>query len=287
MVITVASGKGGTGKTTISTSLSLAVSSRKKLSHVDLDVEEPDSNIFLKIPIQREEMIWLPLPVINYDKCTFCGVCQRVCEYNAIFVFKNTKQVKVFDQLCRGCGACKEMCPFDAIYEVQRFIGVFSMGSRGNIDFYEGRLNIGEYVTTDAIRWIKRRLKNLNKNDITIIDAPPGTSCPVIQSMKDADFVILVTEDTPFGLFDMKLAYGVAKKMGKKMGIIINKALPGYKETREFARREGVPILLEIPFDRKFAKAYAEGVTLSEFSEDYRKRFEEVFQYIEGVVQNA
>ncbi len=287
MVITVASGKGGTGKTTISTSLSLAVSSRKKLSHVDLDVEEPDSNIFLKIPIQREEMIWLPLPVINYDKCTFCGVCQRVCEYNAIFVFKNTKQVKVFDQLCRGCGACKEMCPFDAIYEVQRFIGVFSMGSRGNIDFYEGRLNIGEYVTTDAIRWIKRRLKNLNKNDITIIDAPPGTSCPVIQSMKDADFVILVTEDTPFGLFDMKLAYGVAKKMGKKMGIIINKALPGYKETREFARREGVPILLEIPFDRKFAKAYAEGVTLSEFSENYRKRFEEVFQYIEGVVQNA
>lgn len=287
MVVTVASGKGGTGKTTISTSLSLAVSSSKKLSHVDLDVEEPDSNIFLKIPIQREEMIWLPLPVINYDKCTFCGVCQRVCEYNAIFVFKNTRQVKVFDQLCRGCGACKEMCPFDAIYEVQRFIGVFSMGSRGNIDFYEGRLNIGEYVTTDAIRWVKRRLKALNKNDITIIDAPPGTSCPVIQSMKDADFVILVTEDTPFGLFDMRLAYGVAKKLGKKMGIIINKALPGYKETREFARKEGVPILLEIPFDRKFAKAYAEGVTLSEFSEDYRKKFEEVFKYIEGVVQNA
>ena len=287
MVITVASGKGGTGKTTISTSLTYAISRKKEVAHVDLDVEEPDSNIFLKVPIQKEEMIWLPLPVIDYEKCTFCGVCQKVCEYNAIFVFKNTQEVKVFDQLCRGCGACKEMCPFDAISEVQRFIGVFSYGKKDSVSFYEGRLNIGEYVTTDAIRWVKRRLKDINKSEITVIDAPPGTSCPVIHSMKDADYIILVTEDTPFGLFDMKLAYGVGKKMGKKMGIVINKALPGYKDTREFAKKEGIPILLEIPFDRKFAKAYAEGITLSEYSEEYREKFEEIFNYIEGEVNNA
>ncbi len=287
MIITVASGKGGTGKTTVSTSLTYAISGRYEVAHVDLDVEEPDSNIFLKVPIEREEMIWLPLPDINYDKCTFCGVCQRVCEYNAIFVFKNTGEVKVFDQLCRGCGACTAMCPFDAISEVQRFIGVLSSGRRGNVNFYEGRLNVGEYVTTDAIRWVKRRLKKINKAPVTVIDAPPGTSCPVIHSMKDADFIILVTEDTPFGLFDMKLAYGVGKKMNKKMGIVINKSLPGYKDTREFAEKEGVPILLEVPFDRKFAKAYSEGITLSEFSDEYREKFEEMFEYIEREVKDA
>ncbi len=287
MVITVASGKGGTGKTTISTSLSISVSKHRTVSHVDLDVEEPDSNIFLKVPIEREEMIWLPLPVIDYKKCTFCGVCQRVCEYNAIFVFKNTGEVKVFDQLCRGCGACKEMCPYDAIYEVQRFIGVFGYGKKGNLNFYEGRLNIGEYVTTDAIRWVKRRLKEINNSEVTIIDAPPGTSCPVIHSMKDADFVLLVTEDTPFGLFDMKLAYGVAKKMNKKLGIVINKALPGFTETREFAKKENIPVLLEIPFDRKFARAYAEGITLSEYSDEFSEKFERIFSYIEKEVQNA
>lgn len=287
MVITVASGKGGTGKTTISTSLSYALSDLRSVSHVDLDVEEPDSNIFLKVPIKREEMIYLPLPQINYDKCTFCGVCQRVCEYNAIFVFKNNKEVKVFDQLCRGCGACTSMCPYGAITEVQRFIGVFSYGKKGNLSFYEGRLNIGEYVTTDAIRWVKRRLKKINTSEITVIDAPPGTSCPVIHSMKDADFVILVTEDTPFGLFDMKLAYGVAKKMNKKMGIIINKALSGYDEIRDFAKKENVPILMEIPFDRKFAESYANGITLSEYSDEFKNEFLRVFSYIEREVKNA
>lgn len=287
MVITVASGKGGTGKTTVSTSLSIAISNQRTVSHVDLDVEEPDSNIFLKIPVEREEMIWLPLPVINYDKCTFCGVCQRVCEYNAIFVFKNTKEVKVFDQLCRGCGACKELCPYDAIYEIQRYIGVFSSGKKGNISFYEGRLNVGEYVTTDAIRWVKRRLKKVNKSEVTVIDAPPGTSCPVIHSMKDADFILLVAEDTPFGLFDMTLAYGVAKKMNKKIGLIINKAIKGFTATREFAKKENIPILLEIPFDKEFAKAYAEGITLSEHSKEFKERFLEVFNYIEKETRDA
>ncbi len=287
MVITVASGKGGTGKTTVSTSLTFAVSSIKSVSHVDLDVEEPDSNIFLKVPIQREEMIWLPLPTVDYSKCTFCGVCQRVCEYNAIFVFKNNKEVKVFGELCRGCGACTAMCPYGAISEIQRFIGVFSYGKRGNISFYEGRLNIGEYVATDAIRWVKKRLSEINTSDITIIDAPPGTSCPVIHSMKDADYIILVTEDTPFGFFDMKLAYKVAKKMDKKMGIIINKALSGYDEIRNFAKEEDIPILMEIPFDRKFAKSYADGITLSAYSDELKNKFLDVFSYIEKEVHNA
>ncbi len=285
MYITVASGKGGTGKTTVSTSLTASISENIKVTHVDLDVEEPDSNIFLKVPVQKEEMIWLPLPSINMEKCTFCGVCQKVCAYSAIFVYKNTQQVKVFDELCRGCGACYHMCPFDAINEVQRYIGVMSTGQRDNITFYEGRLNIGEYVTTDAIRWVKRKVLKENPNEITVIDAPPGTSCPVIHSMKDADYIILVTEDTPFGLFDLKIVYNIGKKMHKKMGIIVNKALPDYSDVDKFAALSGIPILLKIPFDRKYARAYANGITLPEFDSKFRIQFENLFAKIKEEVQ--
>ena len=279
-IITVASGKGGTGKTTIATSLTKVISSTRKVSHVDFDVEEPNSNIFLKVKIESREAIKLSYPDIDRDRCDYCGLCQKVCEYNAIVVFKKLKDITVFDHLCKGCGACWKLCPKGAISEKSREIGVFSTGRNDGIVFYEGKLNIGEYVTTEVIRWMKKKIASADSPDVMVIDAPPGTSCPVIHSMKDADYVILVTEDSPFGLFDLKLAVGVARNMNRSIGIIINKALSGFEGVREFAAEEKIPIIMQIPFDRNFARSYAEGVILTDYSDKYRREFKKLFQTI-------
>ena len=286
MKIAVASGKGGTGKTTIATSFVFALRSTYDVVYADLDVEEPDGHIFINPHIKKEELITTLVPRIVEEKCTYCGICQKVCAFNAIFVFKNTRKISVLDELCKGCGNCMYNCPESAIYEIPRAIGVLRYGERDDIEFYEGRLNIGEIMTTTAISYVKEKIdKHIEGDTVVVFDSPPGTSCPMVESVKDADFVILVTEPTPFGLFDLQMAHGVIKKLQKPYGIIVNKYESGFKEMEEFFDRENIPVLLKIPFERSIAEGYSRGITLSLQDNSWNEKFKELFYRIKEQIQ--
>jgi len=278
MKIAVASGKGGTGKTFVSTSLALSIDD--ELTFLDLDVEEPNAHIFIKPEFEEESDVGIPVPRVDYDKCDFCGVCQEVCAYNAIFAFPNTKKVVVFDELCKGCGACVVLCPQKALYEVPRPVGSMRKGKNGRIRFFDGKLNIGEINTTYMITYIKKQIEG---EENIIIDSPPGTSCPMIQAVKDSDFVVLVTEPTPFGLFDLNLAYQVVKKMEIPAGIVINRYGIGDDRVEKFAEENHVPILMKIPFSREIAKHYSEGVSIVEVDDEWREKFRKMYRDIQNL----
>jgi len=250
MIIAVASGKGGTGKTLIATSLALSIN--EKLTFLDCDVEEPNSAIFLKPEIKEEEEAVKLVPSVDYERCNFCAKCEEVCAYNAIVVVKD--RVMIFPELCHSCGACSYLCP--AINEVKRRIGVIRRGKREKIEFYEGLLDIGEPMATPLIRKVKNKGEGL-----TIIDCPPGTACPVMESVRGSDYILLVTEATPFGLSDLEMAVDAFRNMGAGMGVIINKSL-GSEEIEEFCEKKGIEVLMCIPLDREIAKGYSEGRTL-------------------------
>ena len=278
MKIAVASGKGGTGKTFVSTSLALSIDD--ELTFLDLDVEEPNAHIFIKPEFEEESDVGIPVPRVDYDKCDFCGVCQEVCAYNAIFAFPNTKKVVVFDELCKGCGACVVLCPQKALYEVPRPVGSMRKGKNGRIRFFDGKLNIGEINTTYMITYIKKQIEG---EENIIIDSPPGTSCPMIQAVKDSDFVVLVTEPTPFGLFDLNLAYQVVKKMEIPAGIVINRYGIGDDRVEKFAEENNVPILMKIPFSREIARYYSEGVSIVEVDDEWREKFRKMYRDIQNL----
>jgi len=208
MIISIASGKGGTGKTTVAINLALALSGSQSLKFLDCDVEEPNAYFFLKPELSQKIPVSIPVPEINEKKCDFCGKCAEICEYNALAVLKDT--VLVFAELCHGCGGCTLLCPKKAITEKDRQIGIMEIGSTGKITFIHGKLNIGEAMSPPLIREVKKQIK---PSETVIIDAPPGTSCPVIESIKGSDFSLLVTEPTPFGLNDLKLAVETLKQM--------------------------------------------------------------------------
>jgi MinD superfamily P-loop ATPase len=278
MIVSIASGKGGTGKTTVATSLALFLSSAKSqaVQFLDCDVEEPNAHIFLKPEIGERRSVNLPVPQIDFDKCTFCGECAKVCAYNAIVVLKN--EVLTFTELCHGCGGCTLLCPEKAISESQREIGVLEEGSAGSIKFIQGRLNVGEPMATPLIRAVKR---SVNEHGTVIIDVPPGTSCPVIESIQGSDFCLLITEPTPFGLHDLKLAIELVKELKIKHGVVINRAGIGDDKVTDYCSRQEVPILAEIPFDRGVAVRYSRGVPMWEAGERYREIFEQLWESIE------
>ena len=278
MKIAVASGKGGTGKTFVSTSLALSIDD--ELTFLDLDVEEPNAHIFIKPEFEEESDVGIPVPRVDYDKCDFCGVCQEVCAYNAIFAFPNTKKVVVFDELCKGCGACVVLCPQKALYEVPRPVGSMRKGKNGRIRFFDGKLNIGEINTTYMITYIKKQVEG---EENIVIDSPPGTSCPMIQAVKDSDFVVLVTEPTPFGLFDLNLAYQVVKKMEIPAGIVINRYGIGDDRVEKFAEENNIPILMKIPFSREIARYYSEGVSIVEVDDEWREKFRKMYRDIQNL----
>jgi MinD superfamily P-loop ATPase len=278
MIVSIASGKGGTGKTTVATSLALFLSGMKPqaVQFLDCDVEEPNAHIFLKPEIRERRSVNLPVPQIDFEKCTFCGECAKVCAYNAIVVLRN--EVLTFTELCHGCGGCTLLCPENAISESQREIGVLEEGSAGSMRFIQGRLNVGEPMATPLIRAVK---KAANQDGITIIDVPPGTSCPVIESIQGSDFCLLVTEPTPFGLHDLKLAIELVKELRIKHGVVINRAGIGDDKLRDYCSRQKVPILAEIPFDREVAVRYSRGVPMWEAGERYREIFERLWESVE------
>ncbi len=281
MKITVTSGKGGTGKTLISTSLALSLSKKYPTTYIDLDVEEPNGYIFIKPKIQKKEPITLPFPKVDYDKCNFCGVCQEVCAYNAIAVLSFNNEVKIFPELCKSCGNCVLNCPEKAMFEVPREIGTLTYGKRENLKFFEGKLNISEVTTTSAIRIVKKKsLKETRDGEILIYDSPPGASCPMVEASKGGDYIILITEPTPFGLFDLKIAVGVVKGLNKKFGVIINKEMEGFDELYEYLKKENIKVLLKIPFERKIAESYSKGKTLSEIGKEWEDIFLNLYNQI-------
>jgi MinD superfamily P-loop ATPase len=280
LILSVASGKGGTGKTTVAVNLALALQSDRDVQFLDCDVEEPNAHFFLKPQIDESRDVVTLIPEIDESRCNYCGRCAEVCAYHALAVVKDA--VLVFSELCHGCGACSLLCPEKAIREVGKRVGVIESGRAGEIAFLQGRLDIGQAMSPPLIRALKRRL---DPGRTVIIDAPPGTSCPVVESVKGSDFCLLVTEPTPFGLHDLELAAATAKEMKISCGVVINRASLGDGDGKicDFCAAEGIPVLMTIPFDRKIAEAYSRGQTILEALPAYRKEFQELFEKVGSI----
>jgi MinD superfamily P-loop ATPase len=274
MIISVASGKGGTGKTTVATNLALSVETPVRF--LDCDVEEPNAHLFIQPDFERSETITTPVPQVDENKCTLCGKCAEICEFKAIVVIGET--VLPFHELCHSCGGCMEVCPEKAITETGRNLGVIEAGHRNGLEFIHGRLRVGEAMSPPLIREVKAYA---HRDTLTIIDAPPGTSCPVIAAMKGADFILLVTEPTPFGLHDLKLAVGAVKILGIPCGLVINRADMGDDQVMAYAEEEEIPVLMEIPFDRRIAEVYSTGDVLVEVVPEWKGRFLDLYNRIQ------
>jgi len=279
MIISVASGKGGTGKTLVATSLAISLKDKNKVQFLDCDVEEPNAHLLLNPTITGSVPVNVKVPVVDKGKCTFCGKCAEVCAYKAIAVLG--ERVLTFHELCHSCGACSYLCPEKAIYEVDRAIGTLEFGNAGGIDFIHGKLNIGEAMATPVIRKVQERVDNQN---IVIIDVPPGTSCPVVESIKDTDFCLLVTEPTPFGLNDLMLAVETVRILQLPCGVIINRAGLGDESIEKYCLSENIPVLLHIPLDSTIARFYSRGFTLAEAMPEWKDKFVAVFNKIEEIV---
>jgi MinD superfamily P-loop ATPase len=278
MNIAIASGKGGTGKTTIATNLAWVLNeSGQKTRYLDCDVEEPNGHLFLKPRIAHTESAVIPVPAIDEAQCDACGECVRFCQYKALV--RLGKTVMVFPELCHGCGGCTLICPKKAISERSKDIGIVEIGWSGTIGFVHGRLNIGEAMSPPLIRAV---LTHAMADAINIIDAPPGTSCPVIASIRNADFVVLVTEPTPFGLNDLGLAMDVIHELGVPHGVVINRAETGNTDAQRFCEKRQVKIIAQIPEDRRFAEAYSRGQILSDIFPEYGKKIKELYGRIKS-----
>ncbi len=281
MIISIASGKGGTGKTTIAVNLALSLP-KGTVQLIDCDVEEPNSHLFLSPSIHQVTSVGIPVPRIDESKCTYCGKCAKVCEYHAIAVI--LKNVLVFDELCHGCGACSYLCPEKAIFEVEREIGIVQEGSANGIPFANGVLNVGEPMASPLIRKAKEKIQ---KDKIVILDAPPGTACPVIETVKGSDFCLLVTEPTPFGLNDLELAVGMLEKLGISKGVVVNKADIGDRGVWDYCRSKNIHILMEIPMDRQIAESYSKGIPIVAENSSYIPHFLSLFKKVERFYESS
>ncbi len=277
MIIAVASGKGGTGKTTVATNLAKSIGNRVQL--IDCDVEEPNSHLFLTLQIERSEEVHLPNPKVDLSKCTYCGECAKICRFSAIVVIR--EKILTFPELCHGCGGCLLVCPEDAISEVPRPIGILEQGRSDSLNFIHGRLEVGEAMSPPLIKAARSLAR---ENGVVIIDSPPGTSCPVIAAVKGSDFCILVTEPTPFGLNDLELAADVVHELTIPAGVVINRCDIGDQEVKKFCHRRNIPILMEIPEDRKIAEAYSRGEMIIDVLPEYKERFQQLFASIKEIV---
>lgn len=274
MIIAIASGKGGTGKTTVAVNLALSLPGHVTI--LDCDVEAPNVHLFLPTETVREEVVGISTPEVDADLCNQCGECSRICQFHAIAVLGNG--VIVFPELCHGCGGCTLVCPEEAISEVMRPIGVVEERRAGRRHLVQGRLNVGEALVPPLIRQVRLRC---DTGGTILIDAPPGTSCSMIAAVRGADFVILVTEPTPFGLNDLELAVETVRTIGIPFGVVINRADSGDERVHHYCTAQGIDLLLEIPDDRRVAEAYARGSTIVKSVPEMRPLFASLAQRVQ------
>ena len=277
MIVSVASGKGGTGKTTVAVSLALSIENSQI---IDCDVEEPNVSLFLNPEIEEKIEVKTLIPEVDKNKCNYCGFCSQICAYNALSVIKldSHGDVLLFPHLCHGCGGCILLCPENAMKTAYRTVGEITKGYKENIEFIEGRLNISEVLAPKVIEEAKKLIK---PDKIAIIDAPPGTSCPAVAAIKGSNFCLLVTEPTPFGLHDLELAYEVTKAVKVPVAVIINKS-ENDKIIEDFCEKNNIPILMKIPFQKKIAELYSKGVPLVSGIPEYKEKFQSLIDFIKG-----
>ncbi|AKB76895.1 hypothetical protein MSHOH_0412 [Methanosarcina horonobensis HB-1 = JCM 15518] len=276
MRIAIASGKGGTGKTTVAVNLALAL---EDVQLLDCDVEEPNCNLFLGFELEPVEEVNCLVPEIDPDRCTLCRNCASFCKYNALVSLP--KKILSFPSLCHGCGGCSLVCPAGAIEEKPEPIGVIKKAPCGSpLTFLCGTLNIGKAMATPVIRSLQN---HIDESKPVIIDSPPGTACPVLEVMECADYCVLVTESTPFGFHDFLLALEAAKALNVPVGVVLNRDGLGDSRVEDFCRAEGIPVLLRIPDDRTIARLYSEGIPFVKEMPEWKKKFEHMFGTIKGL----
>lgn len=271
MKIAIASGKGGTGKTTIAVNLALSLGNVQLL---DCDVEEPNCNLFLEHDMEEFENVTLPVPLVNNEKCDLCGDCANFCQYNAIAALPSN--IMVFPKLCHGCGGCAIVCSENAIEEESRVIGVIERSvNRNGVDLWQGLLSIGEPMASPVIRQLQDHISE--DTNVAIIDSPPGTACPVIASLSGMDYCILVTEPTPFGLYDLILAVDVVRQLKLPFGVLINRCDVGDDQVEKYCISEDIPVLMKIPNDRNIAVLYSKGIPFVMQLPGWNDRFANMF----------
>lgn len=267
--MSVASGKGGTGKTSVAVNIAVSIGDAQL---IDCDVEEPNAHLLLHPKIVSEEPVYTLVPSINEELCDHCGKCSTFCQYKAIFAVGEI--ILILQELCHGCGGCILVCPKGAINEGKHKIGAIKRGHKDNLELIYGELEVGEPMATPLIRQLKRRI---DKSRNVILDAPPGASCPVIETVKGVDYCILVTEPTPFGLHDLKIIVQVLEDMSIPFGVVINRAGIGDRKVYDYCREKNIPILLKIPYDRRIAELYSRGIPFSLEMTEYREKFRDLF----------
>ena len=278
MIVVVASGKGGTGKTSLAVNLAISIENAQLL---DCDVEEPNVHLLLNPKITCQEPVYRLVPSVNEELCDYCGKCAAFCQYNAILTVPG--KILFFPELCHGCGGCILTCPKKAISEGRSRIGIIKEGFTDGLRIIFGELEVGEPMASLLVREVKRRI---DKSRNVILDAPPGTSCPVIETVKGSDFCILVTEPTPFGLYDLKITVKVLKDMKIPHGVVVNRTGIGDKKVYEYCEEKGIPILLEIPYQRKIAELYSKGIPFSLEMPEWPDKFQKLFEDVKGLMGN-
>jgi len=265
MIISVASGKGGTGKTLVSVNMSLSIG---KVQLLDCDVEEPNDHLLLNPRIYKTEPVYNLIPRIDEELCTHCGTCSKFCQFNAIFV--SSDQALLFPEMCVSCGGCAIVCPEKAITLEKHKIGVIKFGSVENLALVYGELEVGKPMAVPIIKAVK---KQIERSENVILDSPPGTSCPFVETVRDSDFCLLVTEPTPFGLHDLKISIEVLRRIGIPFGVVVNRAGVGDKKVYEYCEQENIRILLEIPYQRRIAELYSKGIPFSSEMMEWEEKF--------------
>jgi MinD superfamily P-loop ATPase len=276
MIVSVASGKGGTGKTSVAVNLALSIGN---VQFLDCDVEEPNAHLLLHPEIKRTEPVYTFIPKINEALCNHCGECSQFCQFNALFT--SVEKTLVFPELCHSCGGCAMVCPTKAITWEKHRIGALQFGSIDGLPLVYGQLEVGKPLTVPVISAVKNQMRNAEN---VILDSPPGASCPFVETVRGSDFCILVTEPTPFGLHDLKITVQVLKHMGVPFGVVINRAGIGDKKAYAYCKEQGIRVLMEIPYQRKIAELYSRGVPFTAEMPEWKEKFQALYTEVRRII---
>jgi MinD superfamily P-loop ATPase len=277
MIVSIASGKGGTGKTSVAVNMALSVGNGQ---FIDCDVDEPNAHLLLHPKLRKVQPVYTAIPLVDEALCSYCGECSKFCQYNAIFT--SPQKVLVFPELCHSCGGCALVCPKKAINWEKYRIGTLKFGSVGDLALVYGELEVGKPLAVPVIKAVKQQI---TKSKTVILDSPPGASCPFVETVRGSDFCVLVTEPTPFGLHDLKIAVYVLRKIMVPFGVIVNRAGVGDKKIYDYCKEENIRILMEVPYERKIAELYSRGVPFSLEIPEWTEKFQTLYADIRKLVQ--